>query len=177
MPSDSWRPRLGSALGAGALILGILLLLLGGVFGGLFWAASAIRSGVHPAAEPSSSTYGVCDGHSPWSCTAVPTRTIEAKFGRTIPQGATVLTAEAEPTAGITGRPQIQVVVELPKGATADSWLSILSHDAVPVADAAQVPELAELGVTNITGGATGFTSVYAGQLNGRVYLWAYSRL
>ncbi|WP_146243997.1 hypothetical protein [Curtobacterium sp. MCBD17_013] len=177
MPSDLYQPPdLRRGLWAGALIVGLLLLLVGGVFGGVLWVTTAISSGSHVAAAPRSFAYGICDAHAPWSCPAVPSRTIASEFGRAIPLGASVFIAEAEPTAGITGTPQIQVVMELPKGDTASGWLSLIGT-ADPVADPNQIPELGHLGVTGMSGGASGFTSVYAGELNGRVYVWAYRRL
>jgi hypothetical protein len=179
VPYQSFRRRLAGGLGAGALILGLLFVLVGVVVGALFWVGTAISSGVHAAATatPSSPAYGVCDGRPPWSCPAVPNRTIESKFDRNIPPGSSVLTAEAEPIAGITGHRQMQVVMQLPSSAAADQWLSLLHGAAAPVADPAQVPELFSLGVTGITGGISGFTSVYEGQLDGQVYVWAYRRL
>ncbi|WIB65936.1 hypothetical protein [Curtobacterium sp. MCBD17_040] len=174
----SSQASFGSRVGAFALIVGILGAIVATFAAAVFGISVAISGAAHKAAGPTNGPYGECDGRPPWPCEAVPERTIEARFGRTIHAGSSVLTAEAQPTADIVGHPQVQVVFELPAGVSAGDWLSLLdTQDAGAVADPDQVPELGDLGVTGISGGRTGGLSIYAGEVNGRTYVWAYREL
>jgi len=177
MSSQSNTPTVGRRLGALVVFVAVIVVLAGVAVGGVYWAVSTLTSGQKQAAAPAQSgAYGVCDEHSPWSCRAVPQHSVEKQFGQTIPDDWTVLTAEAEPVAAVSGTPQIQVVLEAPAGADVSSWLALVDnvHSA---AGASSAPPLAELGVTSVRGGTREFTKVYSGEYDGHVYLWAYKHL
>ncbi|WFR67697.1 DUF4411 family protein [Curtobacterium flaccumfaciens] len=137
---------------------------------------ATVANGAHVISRPSSGAFGQCRNQMPWACDAVPEGTVEAEFGRTIQPGWTMLAAKADPVAGVTGTAQIQVLFEAPAGTDVSGWLS-LADTTDHFATSAPAPQLADLGVTSIDGGSSGFMKVYTGHRDGRVYVWAYKRL
>ncbi|WFR68010.1 hypothetical protein P9139_06560 [Curtobacterium flaccumfaciens] len=165
-----------SVLAATALVVGLLAITVGALIFGAHRIGDTIANGAHVISRPSSGAFGQCRNQMPWSCDAVPEGTVEAEFGRTIQAGWTMLAAEADPVAGVTGTAQIQVLFEAPVGTDVSGWLS-LADTTQHFATSAPAPQLADLGVTSIDGGSSGFTKVYTGGRDGRVYVWAYKRL
>jgi hypothetical protein len=167
----------GRGLAAFALIVSVLAAVAGVLIGGAYYLTSAVAHGAREEVVLSGSKeFGSCLGHSPWSCQSVPFGTVEAKFGRQVKPGWTILSAEAEPVASVSAASQIQVVFEAPAGADVSSWLSLADqvdhHDT-----AVSAPLLDDLGVTSIDGGSDGFTKVFTGEADGHTYVWAYKHL
>lgn len=177
MASQSNTSTVGRRLGALAVFVAVILVLASVAAGGVYVGVWALTNGHKEAATPAQAgAYGACDGHSPWSCRAVPQRTIEKQFGRTVPDGWSVLTAEAEPVAAVSGTPQVQVLLQAPAGSDVSSWLALVD-DVHTIATPSAAPPLQDLGVTSVRGGTRDFTKVYSGEHDGLVYVWAYKHL
>ncbi|WIE80950.1 hypothetical protein [Curtobacterium sp. MCSS17_016] len=167
----------GRGLAAFALIVSVLAAVTGVLIGGAYYLTSAVAHGAREEVVLSGSKeFGSCLGHSPWSCQSVPFDTVEAKFGRHVRPGWTILSAEAEPVAAVSATAQIQVVFEAPSGADVSSWLSLADH-VHHQSTAASAPLLEDLGVKSVDGGTDGFTKVFTGQADDHTYVWAYKHL
>jgi len=177
MASQSNTSTVGQRLGALAVFVAVILVLAGVAAGGAYWGVSALTNGLKEAATPAQAgAYGACDEHSPWSCRAVPQRTVENRFGQTVPDDWTVLTAEAEPIAAVSDTPQIQVLLEAPAGSDVSSWLALVD-DVHTTATTSEAPPLKDLGMTSVRGGTRDFTKVYSGDYDDHIYVWAYKHL